>query len=425
LKFQLALLTALVLSVSLAQPQPETQPIPLPINPPVSPKTTPKKVPPILPKVQPEIPGSIQPRAPGQRSPQSLSRIPTNPSMPEIAKIEYASNGFIEVAHALILIPKKDATLENDLTFAFSAVQRSFSLRPALEEVDFSVFEKEGYAGAGGPLPRLTGSITRKLLPRFLQLTPKTLSGFERIWSNGGISQKPLRQATTEKEIAPTYSGDKGSLQAQQIEQEKSTSGVTGGLLFQGSPEEPVIALTFDDAPHPLYEPLLLDILRRTHVRATFFCIGRNAEAYPYFVRDMVRQGHEIGNHTYHHVRLIGLSPAAVTDELERTSKILSGITGTTPKFFRPPGGRYSSQTLQLAFKAGLTTTFWTDDPGDFRNAGERMLERRLVRRLRYGGIVLLHDNVLDSIQVLPQFLKVAFLRGIHVDNVTGLLDAI
>ena len=427
MKFKFVWSILLLVSIAVAQPgvTPNNKPAPIPINPAAIKPTAPAGTLLPLPKVQPEPPGAIQPRAPGQKSPQTLNRIPTNPSLPEIAKIEYASNGFIEVAHALILIPKKYATTSRDLTFAFSAVQRAFSLRPALEEVDFSVFEKEGFAGAGGPLPRLTGSIPKPLLNRFLQLSPKTLSGFERVWQNGGISQKPLRQATNEKEIAPTFSGDSSGLQAQQAKQQKFDGGVTGGLLFQGSPEEPMIAMTFDDAPHPLYEPLLLDILRRTHVRATFFCIGRNAEAYPYFVRDMVRQGHEVGNHTYHHVRLIGLSPEAVTDELERTNKVLRDITGTTVKYFRPPGGRYSSQTLQLAFKAGLTTVFWTDDPGDFRNSGEKILERKLVRRLRYGGIVLLHDNVLESIQVLPQFLKAAFERGIHVDHITGMLEGI
>jgi peptidoglycan-N-acetylglucosamine deacetylase len=428
LRFQLAFSSIVLLSISLAQTEMPTRSTSPVVN--LNPTATtlkgtriPSNLP--LPKVQPEIPGSVQPRAPGQKNPQALNRIPNNLSIPEILKIEYASNGFIEVAHALIVIPQKYATTERELSFAFTAVQRAFSLRPALEEVDFSVFEKEGFAGAGGPLPRLTGSIPKPMLKQFLNLTANSLSGFERIWLNGGKSQKPLRQATTEKEIVPTYSGDSRGLEAQQAQQEKLEGGVTGGLLFQGSSESPIISLTFDDAPHPLYEPLLLDILRRTHVKATFFCIGRNAEAYPYFVRDMVRQGHEIGNHTYHHVRLVGLSDQAVADELESTNKILKSITGINVKYFRPPGGRYSSQTLQSAFKAGLTTTFWTDDPGDFRNSGEKILERRLVKRLRYGGIVLLHDNVLESIQVLPQFLKAAFERGIHVDNISGMLDGI
>jgi peptidoglycan-N-acetylglucosamine deacetylase len=391
-------------------------------------KPVPTQVPQIavpLTPVQPEIPTAIQPRAPGQNSPQALNRIPTNSSIPEMKKIEYASNGFIEVAHALILIPKRYDNRERELAFAMAAVQRAFKQRPALEEVDFSVFQKEAYGGAGGPLPRMTGSILKSKLQAFLSLSVKDLQTFDRIWLNDDRKRLALRQATTEQEVGLSFSGDVSSLKSQQSKQLQTEGGINEGLLFHGNPNKPRIALTFDDAPHPLYAPLMLDILRRTHVKATFFCIGRNALAYPYFVRDMVRAGHEIANHTYHHVRLIGLSPIAIIEELETTNTILKNITGQAVKYFRPPGGRYSSQILQSAYKAGLVTAFWTDDPADFRNAGEKVLEKNLVRRLQFGGIILLHDNVLDSIQVLPQFLKAAFERGIHVDNISGMLEGI
>ena len=376
-------------------------------------------------KVQLEIPTAIQPRAPGQNSPQALNRIPTNSSIPEVKKIEYASNGFIEVAHALILIPKSYDNRDRELAFAMSAVQRAFKQRPALEEVDFSVFQKENFGGAGGPLPRMTGSILKSQLPRFLKLNARKLDEFERIWINDDQKRPALRQPTTEQEVSLSFSGNLNTLKTQQSQQLQLEGGINEGLLFHGSPTEPRIALTFDDAPHPLYAPLLLDILRRTHVRATFFCIGRNALAYPYFVRDMVKGGHEIANHTYHHVRLIGLDQSVITEELETTTKILKSITGQAVKYFRPPGGRYSSQVLQSAFNAGLVTAFWTDDPADFRNSGEKVLEKNLVKRLQFGGIILLHDNVFDSIQVLPQFLKAAFERGIHVDHLSGMLDGI
>ncbi len=373
--------------------------------------------------VLPEIPNGFQPRAPGQNNPQALNQIPTNSSIPEIKKIEYASNGFIEVAHALILIPQKDDHRERELAFAFAAVQRAFKQRPALEEVDFSIFQKESYGGAGGPLPRMTGSIIRTQLSTFLKLEVKNLKSFERIWLNDNRKRPKLRQPTNDKLMKLDFNGDVSGLKRQQTQQLQVEGGINDGLLFHGSPTLARIALTFDDAPHPLYTPLLLDILRRTHVKATFFCIGRNAVAYPYFVRDMVKSGHELANHTYHHVRLVGLDAKAIQEELETTNKILKDISGQSIKYFRPPGGRYSTQTLQSAFDAGLVTAFWTDDPADFRNSGEKILERNLIKRLQYGGIVLLHDNVLDSIQVLPQFLNAAYERGIQVDDITGMLD--
>ncbi len=428
MKFKLLLVILACIPLALAQGGSEaivkpvqsistvTQPVPnLPL---------PKLGIPFLP-VQPEIPTAVQPRAPGQNSPQALNRIPTNPSIPEMKKIEYASNGFIEVAHALILIPKSYDNRDRELAFAMAAVQRAFKQRPALEEVDFSIFQKESYGGAGGPLPRMTGSIVKVQLSVFLKLRVQDLKDFDRIWLNDDQKRPTLRQATTEQELAVNFSGDVSALKTQQSKQLQIEGGISEGLLFHGNPLEPRIALTFDDAPHPLYAPLMLDILRRTHVKATFFCIGRNALAYPYFVRDMMNAGHEVANHTYHHVRLIGLSQTAINEELEATNRILTSITGQPVKYFRPPGGRYSSQILQSAFKAGLVTAFWTDDPADFRNSGEKILEKNLVKRLQFGGIILLHDNVLDSIQVLPQFLKATFGRGIHVDSISGMLDGI
>jgi peptidoglycan-N-acetylglucosamine deacetylase len=421
---KLKLIKLIVLCIPLALAQSGTRPVAQAVQTTGLTQPSPKPAIPINP-IRPEIPRAIQPRAPGQNNPQALNRIPTNVAIPEIKKIEYASNGFIEVAHALVLIPKQYDNPERELAFAFAAVQRAFKQRPALEEVDFSIFQKESFGGAGGPLPRMTGSILKTQLPEFLRLRVEFLKSFDRIWLNDDRRRPALRQATTERELGLNFSGDVSGLKRQQSKQLQIEGGIFEGLLFHGSPSQPRIALTFDDAPHPLYTPLLLDILRRTHVKATFFCIGRNAVAYPYFVRDMVKSGHEVANHTYHHARLIGLDAKSIRDELETTNKILKDISGQSIKYFRPPGGRYSSQTLQSAFDAGLVTAFWTDDPADFRNSGEKILERNLIKRLQYGGIVLLHDNVLDSIQVLPRFLNAAFKRGIQVDNISGMLDGI
>ena len=374
-----------------------------------------------------EIPGAVQPRAAGQRNPVPLRRLLLNSAIPEIKKIEFASNGFIEVAHALILMPRKAETTVRDLDFAQTAVNRAFSERPGLSEVDFSVFVAESYAGAGGPLPRLTGSILKGHLGRFRVLEVETLYKEDRVWVNRRASNQPVRETSTDSESVPLFSGEEKDLREQQKKQlgTPSDDKTPGALIYNGNPKSPVAAMTFDDAPHPLFTPLLLDILRRTDVKATFFCVGRNAEAYPYFVRDMMREGHEIANHTYHHVRLHTLSAAEVKDELEHGERVLESITGTPSKYFRPPGGRYSKQTLDIAWELGFTTVFWTDDPSDFDNLGEKTLMAKLARRLRYGGIVLLHDNVLQSIEVLPTFLQVAANRGIHLGTVTALIEGI
>lgn len=378
---------------------------------------------PSLPTVQPL--GANQPLAPGYRDPAALPQLELG--IPEVKKLEYASNGFIEVAHAVILEPTGKAGTQLDLNLAQATVAAAFKARASLTEVDVSVYNASGYDGFGGPAPRLTASVPRSRLEEFLKLEPSRMGAYDRLWINPSLMPQAARRKPQEDfgMKSPVYYGPPTELRGQQVKQlaAQLSGGVRGGLYFHGNSSLPMAALSFDDAPHPLFEPLLLDTLRRSGVKATFFCIGRNAVAYPYFVRDMIQAGHEIGNHTFHHVRLPPLPDGEVRDELEMCNKVLQSITGQPVRYFRPPGGDYSKATLQIASSLGLTTTFWTDDPADFDNPGDAVLESRLTRKLRAGGIVLLHDNVLQSIQVLPAFLSVAKKRQITLTTV-GKLDA-
>jgi peptidoglycan-N-acetylglucosamine deacetylase len=377
---------------------------------------------PPLPTVQPA--GAQQPQAPGQRPAQELPQLTITPTITEVKKIEYASNGFITVAHALILVPKAEDTLARALKLAQAVVERSFKARPNLNEVDVSVYQLESYDGIGGPLPRFTASVPQTWTTSFAKLTLGTVDSFARAWINPSSEASLLKRTPSQDlERNPIFHGTPQGLSGQQVKQiaAEQAGRSSGSLFFHGDPNSARAALTFDDAPHPLYEPLLLDTLRRNNVKATFFCIGRNAKAYPYFVRDMINQGHEIGNHTYHHVRLPQLPEAEVRDELEQANQTLEQISGTRIRFFRPPGGDYSPATLRISKSLGLTTAFWTDDPGDFDNLGDAALESRLIRKLRPGGIVLLHDNVIDTIQVLPAFLRTATRRGITLETLGAL----
>ncbi len=375
-----------------------------------------------LPTVQP--PGAVQPIAPGYRPTAGLPQIKLEPAIPEVKKVEYASNGFIEVAHALVLEPRREAGEQNDFRLAHAAVSASYAARPGLAEVDVSVYEAESFDGIGGPLPRLTAGVPRAELLNFLNAKPNANNGYDRQWLNPNITA-PKRAPQPVLEQTPVFHGTTPQLRSMQVQQlaAQVSGGAKGGLYFFGNSRKPYVALTFDDAPHPLFEPLLLDSLRRAGIKATFFCIGRNALAYPYFVKDMVRDGHEIGNHTFHHVRLPKLPAIEVQDELEQTNALLQKISGQTIRYFRPPGGEYSAQTLKIATSLGLITTFWTDDPGDFDNPGDKVLESRLKAKLRRGGIVLLHDNVLETIQIVVPFLKVASQERFDLVPI-GQLDA-
>lgn len=368
-------------------------------------------------RVQPLLPGEVQPLAPGQRNAPPLPRLELRPAIPEVLKVEYASNGHLEVAHALVLLPDAELSPSAALRLAQQVASGTFEARGSLDEVDLSLYRRRDYGGIGGPLPYFTASVPRARLAEFLGLQPQGMGRYDRLWLNpdpspgGDEPGGPLRLEGARPQPKAPPSGRDPARQAGFV-----------GRLFHGDPGRLVAALTFDDAPHPLYTPLLLDTLRRGGVRATFFCIGRNALAYPYFVRDMVREGHEVGNHTFHHVRLNGLDEASIRDELTLANEVLQSITGKGVRYFRPPGGRSSPLVLKVAQELGLTVVFWTDDPADFDNLGTGTLEARMLSRLRPGGIVLLHDNVLQSIQALPGFLEEAQRRGIRLVSTGELL---
>ncbi|MFC4455468.1 polysaccharide deacetylase family protein [Deinococcus sonorensis] len=378
---------------------------------------------PLVQPPRPTLPGEVQPLAPGARPAEVLPRLTLRPAIPELERLEYRGNGFIEVAHGVLLLTPAAQTLAHERALALQVVEGAFRTRPTLEEVDVSVYDRASYGGFGGPLPLFTASVPRPRLMDFRRYA-EGLGVYERVYEGATRAAPSPAPVARVREQTPTFHGSASGLLTQRVAQSVSqfNGGVRGGLLFKGPLDQRTAALTFDDAPHPLYEPLLLDLLRRAGIRATFFVIGRNAVAYPYFVRDMAEQGDEVGNHTYHHVRLPGLSAAQVRDELLSANRAISTLTGQPVRYFRPPGGDYSPLTLQVAEQLGLTTTFWTDDPGDFNNPGDAVVQSRLVARLRPGGIVLLHDNAPEAIDVLRTFLQVARSRDMQLTTVGHLV---
>ncbi|WP_245872717.1 polysaccharide deacetylase family protein [Deinococcus planocerae] len=379
---------------------------------------------PVHAQAAPTVPGEVQPVAPGVRPAPGVPTLTLSPPVPGVERVEYLGNGYIEVAHAVLtLTPEQRAGAR---LLMGTVARRVLAARPGLAEVDLSVYDKATYGGFGGPPPLLTASVPRARLGDF-EGWVNGQGGYERAWVGPGTLptfRAPDRVRETTQPLTPAA----GASQAAQnradlgVTTARVLGGVQGGLLFKGRRDAGrVAALTFDDAPHPLYEPLLLDLLRRTGARATFFVIGRNAQAYPYFVRDMVAGGHEVGNHTYHHVRLPPLSPGDAAEELRLASQTITSITGLPVRYFRPPGGDYTQETLSAARSQGLVTVFWTDDPGDFANPGDAVLESRLRRNLRPGGIVLLHDNAPEMLGVLRPFLRLAGREGVVLTTVGGL----
>lgn len=194
--------------------------------------------------------------------------------------------------------------------------------------------------------------------------------------------------------------------------------------LSRGSKRSPNVALTFDDGPHPDFTPKLLDILKRHNVKATFFVVGKLAEQHPDLIRAESLAGHEVGNHTYHHANLTKIPVNEIAVEWQACQDVVKAATGETMRFCRPPGGDYDKDVILAATRLGLITVLWTDDPGDYANPGEKVIKSRVLRWVGNGAIILLHDGVQQTMDVLPQIIEMLQAKGMHFQTVSEMAAA-
>jgi len=192
-------------------------------------------------------------------------------------------------------------------------------------------------------------------------------------------------------------------------------------LISRGDGRSKVLALTFDDGPHPGYTMRLLAILKKERIPATFFVIGKMAEQHPELIQAIAADGHEIGNHTFSHVTLTKIPVVDVRTEYRACNDLISSITGHPVRYCRPPGGDYDDPVVRAALEEGLTTVLWTDDPGDYLSPGTLAIERKTLQRIGPGGIILLHDGIEETLDILPQIIEWAKAHGYRFTTIANL----
>jgi peptidoglycan/xylan/chitin deacetylase (PgdA/CDA1 family) len=183
------------------------------------------------------------------------------------------------------------------------------------------------------------------------------------------------------------------------------------------------IALTFDDGPDPDVTPRILDLLDAARVRATFFPIAAEAQRHPALVREIVRRGHSVQNHTQRHVHHFSLlGPRRMAAEIGTAQRTLEDLTGHEPRFFRAPAGVRNPLLGPLLHRFDLRLVSWTRRGYDTVHGSPARVLERLVRGLAAGDILLLHDGnaarapdgVPVSLVVLPALLAEIAQRGLH-----------
>jgi len=181
----------------------------------------------------------------------------------------------------------------------------------------------------------------------------------------------------------------------------------------------PRIALTFDDGPHPVYTPALLDGLKERGVTATFFVVGKNIEGNEEIIRRMDEEGHLIGNHTWDHVKITGLPAAEACDQLGRTSEKVREITGKNTEYVRPPFGAWDKK-LDCGF--AMFPVLWSVDPLDWTTKNTDTVVRKVLEGAKDGGIILLHDYYQSSVDAALRIVDALTEQGYEFVTVDKLV---
>lgn len=173
--------------------------------------------------------------------------------------------------------------------------------------------------------------------------------------------------------------------------------------LWSGDTQQPTIALTFDDGPHPDYTPSLLDVLERHQVLANFFLLGACVQRTPHIVNTLYRQGHWLGLHGYDHRSFPTLSVMELKQTLEKTQEVIAdacGLSASKILDVRPPNGLFTPKTLQWLYRWNYRPVMWSVVPEDWVSPGIPTVIERVMQQVKNGSIIVLHDGYYGGAEV-------------------------
>ena len=180
------------------------------------------------------------------------------------------------------------------------------------------------------------------------------------------------------------------------------------------------IALTFDDGPHPVYTEKILDILEAKKIVATFFVVGFRVGLHPDSLKRIQKLNCEIGNHTYNHVDLSSSIKNGVTYQIEKCNEAIFEATGEYPVIYRPPFGRISKENEK---RIPLRKVLWTVDSLDWNTKNKDKVVRNVVKNVKDGSIILMHDFYDSTLKALPEIIDILSDEGYEFKTVSELAD--
>ncbi|MBI5218894.1 MAG: glycosyltransferase [Bacteroidia bacterium] len=218
------------------------------------------------------------------------------------------------------------------------------------------------------------------------------------------------------------------------IAEEEYKSLPTTCVIRRFGNKDSTLAITFDDGPDERYTPRILDILKKTGVKATFFVIGLNAENNISLLKRTYDEGHEIGNHTFSHPNVYEISPERFDFEINLSRRLIECVTGHTTILYRSPFNSdtvtthyYNIRPTQWAQESNYYSVGVSIDPYDWKpGTTADSIMNRIRKKIKSGSILLLHDSGAEreaTIEALPRIIRYFKLRGYKFTTISGLVD--
>jgi peptidoglycan/xylan/chitin deacetylase (PgdA/CDA1 family) len=210
----------------------------------------------------------------------------------------------------------------------------------------------------------------------------------------------------------------------------RTVKGDQTTIIWAGNPLKHEIALTFDDGPSPRFTPEILKLLNKYHAHGTFFVMGQKVEKYPYLIKYMLREGHEVGNHSFSHPRLTKSDRLARQQEIERTGLDLELLgCPRRHRLLRPPYSAFDQGLVNYAAHTDRQLALWNIDSGDWKGLKAQVIAHNVLSRVRNGSIIIFHDDNETSraarrptVEALKIILPALKALGYHMVTVSELM---
>ncbi|GAB7388268.1 polysaccharide deacetylase family protein [Bacillaceae bacterium] len=208
-----------------------------------------------------------------------------------------------------------------------------------------------------------------------------------------------------------------------QVEPKVQLSDLPPSPIYRGNPHKPMVAFMVNVAWGTEHLPSMLKTFRDAGVKATFFLDGSWLRKHPQEARNIVAEGHEIGNHAYTHPAMSKLSAGKIREEIARTQELIKETLGVTSALFAPPSGDYDQRVVNLAKEMGQYTVLWTVDTVDWQKPSPSVIIDRVIPKLENGALVLMHPTE-PTAKALPALIEKTREKGLRLGTVSELLSS-